>query len=335
MKATGSARKAANMPAGWQPPAPAWEARWDDTNDALMTVVFGTQGDTSGPLGDWAAQVFSALAPFFPIAVERAQYQDATGNTHHVFVSYWRQSVYEQWRQHDAVQSWWASDARLNEQAVWRESFAMLDKRFETLHSTPNAHGVSVSAQVLDGPLLEHGYSGGMRDRIAQSEHESLAANEQVQCANDGVRARIVLPQNSCVIRSGQNWGECNSEQRDFYLHKVHPVLQEGMRYLRDEGHESGCLLMRFANCYDAQWQALPQSFGLGYARDITVFEDWARSHPTHIAIFDTFMQMVEQFGESLSLQLWHEVTVLGPGGADCEYINCPAIVSALSGRPE
>jgi aldoxime dehydratase len=241
--------------------------------------------------------------------------------------------VYQQWWQQDAVQGWWQDSAREQEgRPYWREAFAMEDKRFETLHSTPNAHGVSVSAEHIEGPTREHGYSGGMRDRIPQSELEPLSALQGAERSDNGTRTRLVLPQNTCVIRSGQNWGACDDAQRAFYLEKVHPVLQEGMRFLRDEGADSGCLLMRFAECCDTDWQPITQSFGLGYARDIAVFENWARSHPTHVAIFDTFMQMVEQFGENLTLQLWHEVTVVGKAGIDCEYINCPDIASALSG---
>lgn len=70
-------------------------------------------------------------------------------------------------------------------------------------------------------------------------------------------------------------------------------------------------------------WDATERTFGLGYVPDVHAFEQWAKSHPGHLAIFDGFLQIVETFGDSLSLRLWHEVTALPNDGCEFEYIAC------------
>ena len=37
----------ANMPPNWQPPAPAWQSLWSETEDALVAGYFGIQSAKS------------------------------------------------------------------------------------------------------------------------------------------------------------------------------------------------------------------------------------------------------------------------------------------------
>ena len=73
----------------------------------------------------------------------------------------------------------------------------------------------------------------------------------------------------------------------------------------------------------DHNGDPLDQTFGLGYALDIYAFEEWAKSHPTHLKIFDQFMGHAGKFGENMLLRLWHEVSVMTGTDAEFEYINC------------
>ncbi len=97
----------------------------------------------------------------------------------------------------------------------------------------------------------------------------------------------------------------------------------EGMRYLRDNPRETRCYSLRFVDSRDGAWGTVDRSFGLGFATDVHAFEKWAKSHPTHLAIFDGFLRMVETFGTDLRLRLWHEVTALPRDGCEFEYIGC------------
>ena len=125
-----------------------------------------------------------------------------------------------------------------------------------------------------------------------------------------------------CIIRSGQDWGHCSPEEAEFYKTKVEPSLRAGMDFLRDNPDDARYLSMRLMRCVDGE-SDLPQTFGLGYGLDIYAFEDWAKSHPTHLEIFGTFMDHAEKFGETMQLRLWHEVSVISTDAVDFEYIAC------------
>lgn len=322
-----------SMPDNWEPPAPAWESSWQDTDDPLLTGCFGAQTDDSRVLDAWANGTLQVSDG--PFSIERGYFVDSKGIQNHLYVAYWRLSAYQRWWADHARA--WHDTAQLNDTGYWREVFAMPFDRFETLHSTENAHGIGVSAQTMRGPILEHGYPGGMRDRIPLSDTESLSSITAIDSSlpsitsDDGRRVVVTPPKNMSIIRSGQNWSACPPEQRDYYLQNVHPVLLEGMRFLRDNPSETNCYSMRFVDLKSEDWAATEQSFGLGYATDVYAFEDWAKSHPTHVAIFDSFMDMVAQFGEDLKLQLWHEVTALPGNDCEFEYIDCHSSTGLLS----
>ncbi len=317
-----------NMPTGWDPPAAAWQSAWNDRNDPPVTGVFGTQSDSPALLDAWAARAFTD--PLLPLATERGAYIDRYGVTSYLHIAYWRRSTYDRWWNLEANSGWWNDDQRYADRAgYWREIIAMPFDRLETLHSTTSPHGIGVSADAMRGPILEHGYAGGMRDRIPLSDTNDLrnpagmAGNLHARTGDDGLRVLVTPPENMCVIRSGQNWEFCSPEQRRWYLEKLHPVLLEGMRFLRDNPWEANCYSLRFVEQRDDTWGATEQTFGLGYATDVRAFEQWAKSHPTHLAIFDGFLQMVDTFGAGLELRLWHEVTALPADGCEFEYIAC------------
>lgn len=317
-----------NMPTDWVPPAPAWQSMWHDRQDPLVTGCFGIQADSPAPLDAWAGPALSG--GHAPLAVERGRYVDQRQVPNFLYIAYWRRSEYDRWWAIDSNRAWWQDPQRLDDRAgFWREVFAMPFDRFETLHSTEAPHGIGVSANGMDGPILEHGYPGGMRDRIPLSECNDLRNPSGMDdrlpayVTDRGRRVQVTPPENMCVIRSGQNWEFCSPDQRAWYLEKLHPVLLEGMRFLRDNPRETNCYSLRFVDRKDDSWQDSEQSFGLGYATDVHAFENWAKSHATHIAIFDGFLEMVDAFGPDLELRLWHEVTAVPDKGCEFEYIDC------------
>lgn len=323
-----------NMPKGWEPPAPAWQSVWEDTRDPLVAGYFGIQAQQPTLLDSWAEQAFATQ--YAPFSVEQGSYRDQNQITNYLYIGYWRYSDYKKWWKLNS--SWWGDEKRLADGVgYWREIMMIPFDRFETLHSTENPHGVSVSADGVDGPIKEHGYPGGARDRIPLSDSDNLKNIEsvdvklQAKLKDGGRRVVVIPPEKMCVIRSGQNWSLCDDLEKAYYLENVHPVLLKGMDYLRDNPEESNCYSMRFVDKKGSDWEGTEQSFGLGYATDIYVFENWAKSHPTHLAIFGGFMNMVETFGALMKLQLWHEVSVLPGDGCEFEYITCHPKTGLLS----
>ncbi|MBB6521699.1 phenylacetaldoxime dehydratase family protein [Pseudoteredinibacter isoporae] len=314
-----------NMPPNWQPPAPAWQALWNDKED-LRVAYFAAQSKTPELLDAWQKRMLvidPIPLPVGPLMVERGHFVDAAGQENFLLITYWRESHYQNWW--STAKNSWYQFADSSSLGVWRETMRLPHEHFETLLSSPDAHGLASSGDDVEGPILEHGYPGGMRDRIeycALSDVRGGSVPRAEANENDDV-VRVLAPANLCMIRSGQDWGFCDDEQADDYLSNVHPVLQKGMNYLRDRGEECGCYSMRLVDVLDEHWKVTKQTFGLGYAKDIFVFEDWAKSHPTHLDIFGKFMVMAEKYGESLQLQLWHEVAVCPDDGGEFEYIQC------------
>ena len=314
----------ANMPVGWEPPAPAWTTHWENAQHPVTAAYFAVQGGDSAAIDSWASTaMFGESAPE---QVEQGVFRDSQGVLNKLYIAYWRLPDYQAWwAQHG---DWWQDPARRDEGVgYWRETICMPLERTETLHSTPMPHGGSTLAAAVVGPIEEHGYAGGMRDRVPVSTevdlHASRGITEKLDVSESGAGLRLVPPANMCVIRSGQNWRNCQGEQAAYYLEVLQPVLIEGMTFLRDNPVETGCYSMRFVTCTDRHWQPLEESFGLGYAIDIFAFEEWAKSHPTHLAIFGNFMTMAERFGEALTLKLWHEVSALDGTHCEFEYIGC------------
>lgn len=316
-----------NMPENWQPPAPAWQAKWDGENN-FVVGYFGIQAETPCALSAWADIAFKS--DFSPLRVERGSFLDKAGSKSFIYIGYWHASSYQKWWALESNRQWWLDPARESDGVgYFREIIAMPRDRFETLNSSTSPHGISATAQELEGPIDEHGYAGGMRDRIPLSDQYSLQNNFDTNVKlnslsrSEGKRVIVFPPENMCVIRSGQNWSECDDEQKSAYLTKVHPTLKKGMTFLQKNPHETSCFSMRFVDTKNSEWGDMEQSFGLGYATDVYAFEEWAKSHPTHIAILDRFMDMVAAFGEKLQLKLWHEVSVLPATGCEFEYIGC------------
>ena len=327
-----------SMPEGWEPPAPAWQSLWQNTQDDLVAGYFGIQAEEPDLLQAWADRAF--VSDHAPASLEQGKYVDQNGVTNYLYIGYWRLPDYEKWWSRGANSDWWSDTARESEKVgYWREIIRMPFERFETLYSNENAHGINELADGFEGPILEHGYAGGARDRIALSETDSLKNIESVSVRlasgpsvnGSHSRVKITPPEYMCVIRSGQDWSFCEGDEETYYLEQLHPVLIEGMNFLRDNPDETNCYSMRFVDKVNSSWGGEQQTFGLGYATDIYAFEDWAKSHPTHLAILGGFMQMVEKFGPEMKLQLWHEVTVLPATGCEFEYISCSPQTGLLS----
>lgn len=316
-----------NMPENWQPPAPAWQAKWINENN-FVVGYFGIQSETVESLANWADSALQG--EHAPLRVERGSFVDKAGVINQLYIAYWLASEYKQWWSCESHNQWWRDEKREHENiGYFREIISMPNERLETLNSSTTPHGISATAQSLEGPIEEHGYPGGMRDRIPLSATQTLQNQFDTSVHLPAIKSqenkRIVVtpPENMCVIRSGQNWSECDAMQKQMYLSKVHPTLKKGMDFLQNNPLKSSCFSMRFVDMKNEHWQATEQSFGLGFATDVYAFEEWAKSHPTHIAIFDRFMEMVIEFGENLQLKLWHEVSVLPATDCEFEYIGC------------
>jgi hypothetical protein len=183
----------------------------------------------------------------------------------------------------------------------------------------------------ISGEIEEHAYWGSVRDRLAAAQDDELKGeigpttngNE-----NDSPSLRIRVPgrQNLCVIRSGQDWSHTLPLERKLYLETMHPVLIDGMNFLRDEGRDIGCYAMNLWDTVDAKGEANQErTFGLGYFDNLASLERWSKSHQTHINIFSGFLMYAKKLENVLSLRLFHEIYIPKEDQQFFEYVGCHA----------
>jgi len=238
-----------------------------------------------------------------PRHVERARVVNAAEPTT-AFLAYWTDPAeHDRWLVRSDV------DDLLNgaeSTHITVETATIPADRWETLHSTDvPTPGVR---QVLDVAVTDvHEYWGAARDRIAASASCSLTAVEG-----------SVLPENMCLIRSGQVWQACDALERNIYAEQVEPRLAEGIDFLRSAAAQAagtGCYTARYLREQTMEGDDLDSTSFVGWFRDLGALEAWSRTHPTHLAIFDAFMGLVTLMQGRVELRLWHEVASL-PAGA-------------------
>jgi aldoxime dehydratase len=320
----------------YQPPYPAWVARFADSVEGVVMAYFGVQSATDVPA--------AALAPIFerlaatngPRHIDRARYVDQAGYDTRIAIAYWDDpAAFDRWLA--AFRAWW-DDPSLGSDGLgyFVELVRPRLERFETLFSTlGKPEGVAVLAAGMSEPINEHAYWGSARERIALAQVDPLRAEPAsgVGLASAGSRRRVAPQGNLCLIRSGQDWSETTGDERDIYLRDVEPALREGMRYLRDGGLAIGCYDCRYVDVVDETWQPAERTFGLAYFRELGDMEKWAESHPTHVEIFGRFMLAVQRLEFNLKLRLYHEVTIAAPDEQFFEYVNCHDDTGLLKGR--
>jgi aliphatic aldoxime dehydratase len=320
-----------NMPEDWVPPYPSWSARFAPDVKEVVVGYFAVQyqGGSIEEFSNWIRTVLSIESA--PVHAERASYVDTSGFSNTVFICYWtNEASYNSWASSPQFTNWWGDEARLNEPvAYWREVIFAPMSRLETLFSSEDPAGMAATASGFSGEIKEHAYWGGMRDRIPDSETNAFQCSAGdtliAQSSVDSTNKRITIspPENMCLIRSAQNWTHCQGEELDIYQGEVHPVLIEGMDYIRDNAIDTGCIACRFMDETTMDGGKQSQTFGMAYFLTMAHLEAWARSHPTHLAIFQSFHKMVQKMEFQIELKLWHEVIVLPEGPHLFEYLNC------------
>jgi aldoxime dehydratase len=304
-------------------------ARYEEGAAPLVMAYFGAQQlallppDALAPI-----KAMFQTQPLPPYWLE-AQCHDGAGYDTRIIIAYWKDAeLFAAWRRASGFDRWWTDPARESEPlGRFLEVVAPPMDRLEVAYSPPHLpQGAgNLQSHVSACPVAEHAYWGSARDRIPASQTEALEGNATrlARLHHGSVRVRVEPSRNVCMIRSGQDWSDTVGEERQIYLGRVRPKLIEGMTYLRDEGLPIGCFSCRFMQVLDGNGAATEKTFGQAYFSSLGTLERWAEHHPTHLAIFGTFMQSMAPLGDAMQLRLWHEVMVLPDNAQSYEYINC------------
>lgn len=309
------------------PPFPAMIGRFPTNVERAVMANIGIQYLT-GPKPEQVllAQhcLESALgATHGPAYWDRSVYVDSQGHTNEVVIAYWTDTkAYAAWA-NQYMNDWVNGAFSSTNIGTYLEVLTPDIKRLETLFSSDSLEGIASTGNGLSAPIQEHSYWGSMRDRIPLSQTEAITSAGIPSVITDGFYQKVEPHENLCLIRSGQDWSDTRDEERRIYLEDVEPVLERGMTFLSDKGREVGCFSNRYMRIMDSDGQLTDRSFGISYWRDMADLELWAKSHPTHQAIFGSAMKYLGTYGPEAKLKLYHEVMVLSSTEQSYEYYNC------------
>jgi len=315
------------IPDDYAPPYPSHVARFKPSVQRVTMAYFGVQFDRAEPSSartalDWIKLRFEATDG--PTHWDQARYVDEAGFTNIVCVGYWDDHArFLRWFP-DTRTAWTRDNPAIGRLGRYVEVLSPGVEGYETLFSSlGRPEGVAVLADAMSADIQEHAYWGGMRDRIPKSQTDALSPAGAPTYLRDGPTIRVMPAENVCLIRSGQDWTDTDSEERAMYVNDVEPVLREGMMFLRDSGGDIGCYANRYMDVLDGAGKALDKSYGMSWWKSLAALERWAESHPTHVAIFGAAMKYLMKLGPAAKLRLYHEVTVARAEEQFFEYFGC------------
>ncbi|TDO48011.1 aldoxime dehydratase [Kribbella sp. VKM Ac-2527] len=327
-------RSPKHKPGAYQPPYPSFSARFGEDVTAVVMAYFGVQvRDADDPalaasLADMRQRFAATDGPAY---WDRARYVDADGYTTVIGIAYWvDKAAFDAW--YSAEGAPWTDPARVADGVGhFLELVTPSVDRLETIFSANDkVEGVAGAGTGMSGMIEEHAYWGSMRDRLPLSQGAPLYPEGTPRIVEDGPVCTVVLHENACVIRSGQDLTETGETERSAYLAEVEPSLREGMDFLRDQGNGIGCYDNRYMTVLDENDQPTLRTFGVSWWRDLSALEDWAASHPTHVQIFGVAMRHLSSFGPESRLRLYHEVTVPAATEQRFVYVGCHARTGML-----
>lgn len=339
-QAEGDRQYALRMPIDWKPPYPSFMSEFDAAKKTVVMCLIGCQfssGQREAALGLVTRLHSLMLGEGAAAYVDLSECdQDSTGHHQLVATGYWFDpALLKTLFAGEAFRRVWEAHTEPDQPlGLFREVFNFPMTRFETLHSGPD-HLVGV-ANVRDGisePVPHHAYWGSMRDRIPDSARDRFASDEPVHIlARESHRITVRPNRNLAIIRSGQDITAAFGEERTQYLGDVEPTLISGMNFLRDDGKEVRCYDCRFFRFIDERGEPLDHTYGYAYFQCLEELEKWAEHHPSHNAIFGSFLEFAPRYGESMQSRFWHEVAVLPAEDQFAEYANCAPCTGLLAG---
>lgn len=320
-------------PAGHVPPIPRWSADIASIPGRIVTLFVGVQGSPDNRQARNDFEEFIGLSTSLrsaPLYWDRAGFVDHAGFANYMVAMYWQTSeAYDAWCETPEITRWRARNTVALDFGWWWEPIRTTADRLETIAFMEFLRGVSACPFSNLIPTMSSGYWGAARDRIPASANSRFdASSDRLTALTDvphsmGHRLSIVPPPGLAVIRSGVSWRDCGNEQRESYEKNIRPKLDAGMKYLVERPLESSCASLRQVVGQDHKGEAMDEGYSLGAFLSLGHLEDWAKNHPTHLAIYHRAIMERKKYQENLELRTYHEIYVLDDQALDFEYVNC------------
>ncbi|KAF4153587.1 hypothetical protein CNMCM6936_009296 [Aspergillus lentulus] len=340
-------------------------AQFPDDMDCVFTAYIGVQRRGAQTDEGLLAESVNAAAESIqrwmvedassaPASTEQFQVVDGDDVPHSaVCVCYWNEaSKYE-----DSIRRLSLVDIHQQLSPPHRESVGLWCERFTSHLSRveTNYSGLDYLPGLARLPgvsTIEHtltAYWGAARDRIPASATDQFAENEEPEkthvapgtTSQREIQSYHVVgtnPDNLVHIRSGQFWANCPEDEAKAYEETLEPTLRAGLLYLWDNPRKSGAMGLRYLYNRPPTARALEktcetkESCVAGFFRNLADLELWAKSHPSHLAIYTGAIKHAKKFGDQRKFRTWHEVSVLKHGEAHFEYVNCMGRTGVMQG---
>ncbi|KAK5994635.1 Phenylacetaldoxime dehydratase-like protein [Cladobotryum mycophilum] len=336
-------------PKDHRPPIPRWSLKFPNEATHVYTAYLGVQWHSKSPATIQAAlQAIHATRSWIDnnasdpsFAFESFNFLDGNdAPSSKVWVCYWaEEGKYKETLDRlslAAIFSDLPTDGRTSV-GLWCERFSSPLSRLETNYSgldylpgLAKLPGVSTEEHSLTA------YWGAARDRIPDSAHDLFEQDEDsVQSPAEelsGVGQHLVGSNynNIVHIRSGQFWENCALEECQAYESKLKPKLEAGLHYIWENPYLIGAMGLRYLRNTEngdgmvAEGNStLKETCAAGFFTSLHSLERWAKTHPSHLAIYTGAMKHAKVWGAERKFRTWHEVSVLKQGEANFEYLNC------------
>ncbi|MBF7684290.1 phenylacetaldoxime dehydratase family protein [Acinetobacter sp. B10A] len=324
------------------PPFPAWTTRFETNAKQFTIAYFSIQSKMA--IDYCEHQLFTQYfqGSHQPQYWVPSTYVDAQHYHHLVITAYWSNvASFDMWSIGSGFQAWWTSPQREAEKyGYFLEIYFPKITEFETIFSDQKTpEGIAHLAQGMSDEMQEHAYYGSMRDRLPIAQTTPLDGEKgnfaSIDTPHQSLRIKLKGKENLSLIRSGQDWENTTGKERTLYVNDVEPILRQGMDFLANHGLAEGCFNCRYMTVLDAHTgNKLNKTFGLAYFRDLKHLEQWAKSHPTHVKIFGSFMKYVQEMNFQINLKLFHEVMSIPAQSQHFEYIRCHENTGLLNTNP-
>ncbi|TWU76204.1 hypothetical protein ED733_003738 [Metarhizium rileyi] len=334
------------QPPNHKPPIPRWQLIFDNNVSRIFTAYIGIQPiSTAGAAVEIATRHIQKWldepSSFRPQAVESFAVIDGDDNRDtKVWACYWDNEASGKGGLQRLNLPSIYSELSAEEQPTigfWSESFSTLVSRLETNYTGLDyLPGVAKLPGTTTAPHSLTAYWGAARDRIPDSAHDLFEKEDAVGSkqgdVQDPTRGHLIGTNynNMVHIRSGQYWESCGPEEAASYEDNLESTLANGLQYLWDHRTASGAMGLRYLRNTDGTNQVLKETCGAGFFCNLKNLEDWAKSHPSHLAIYTGAIRHAKRFGDERKFRTWHEISILKEAEARFEYVNCLPLTGVI-----
>ena len=177
---------------------------------------------------------------------------------------------------------------------------------------------------------MEHAYWGGARDRIPASQTDAMEPRASRRSCATARCCACCRTSNLCLIRSGQDWGDTEADERACICEDVEPVLRAGMDFLRDDGRGDRLLRQSLHARGDARRPADREELRHELVEEPGGAGALGRVTPDARGDFRRRDEVPVDARPGSQTKLYHEVTVARADEQLFEYLNCHARTGML-----